>query len=87
MGKFCLFFKQFNFNVACSDDVHRVIDSNRVTLGNWVVSHILFWSFIVTRVTMNDSRFESESSLQNLQTSYGQTLLVCMQRTETFLLQ
>jgi len=40
-----------------------------------------------TRVTVNDSRLESESFLQNLWVPDGQTQCVCTQTNEDFLLQ
>jgi len=40
-----------------------------------------------TRVTLNDSRLESESFSQNLWVPDGQTQFVCIQRNEHFLLQ
>jgi len=61
-----------------SDSVTRVNDSTRLTI---------FGDSDSTRVTVNDSRLESESFLQNHWVPDGQTQFVCTQRNEDFLLQ
>jgi len=54
----------------------------------WLNSSHVFTEWLgSTRVTINDSRLESESFLQNLWVPDGQTHVVCTQRNEQFLLQ
>ena len=95
-----LFYKivYISFQVS-SDSVTRVNDSTQVTIfgdsySTWVTlrkivarleSH--FSQNDSTRVTVNDSRLESESFLQNLWVTDGQIQFVCTQRNEHFLLQ
>jgi len=83
----------------CSDNVTRVkdfwlesrfwwLDSSHVKKRCWLdPSHVLAewpWS---TRITINYSRLELESFLQNLQTSDWQTKFLCTQRNELFMFQ
>jgi len=60
-------------------------DSTRVTLRKMVTRlESRFLQNDSTRVTVNDSRLESESFLQNLGVPVGQTQFICTQRNEHF---
>jgi len=73
---------------ATSDNMIQVNYSTRVTLRKMVTRlGSRFSQNYSTRVTVNDSRFESELFLQNLWVPDGKTHFVCTQRNEHFLLQ